>query len=1103
MKKIARIFFYSLLSLAVLCFFLPYAVKLKPVQARLTDILHLQLGIQADVDDMGWKWLPFPQIVLYNVSLVDDLVKIAYPHGAVGLGLARSIRFQPTVKLIADRPQIVFKSLSQTGKRDEKQIIDQRLRPPFVFLQIKKGHLLLPPDGVLEKFATEKAQAEIFDINADIALSPEGVEVKSTGRFSFADKILAHIRLEKNRSASPAMQKDLWQLDIRGENIDLTGARKKMLMLFGKHKTAQKIFDVVRGGRIKTGNYLFNGPAEDFKDLTAMKILLQADDVDILVPKVRLPLKHGTGPVVIEDGILTGHSLSVRLGTSSGQNGQVRIDLLKRNRAFEVDADVDADVKELRGWLINNLLVRHERVANELEKISAVRGRARGHLHIGGSSRHPVIKADVAESDSRIEYERFNYPVEIKSGLITIYQDRLTWDDASGGIGSQRIDSSRGAVKWSDGVQIDVDELIAHLDARSLLEEKLVRQALEKTMTSLIDAADGGLDIKHAEIHGPVNDFRKLSYNFNIDTDDLMVDSPLLPDIVRVTASGVRVTENRFVMPTGRIDTSDRQLTLQTDIAHDLWHDFSGRLTIKGIIGPQIARWVKTKHWVPDRFFPKIPCVLGPLTVSWNKKEKNVTGTIIPGSNEKNVVSSRLDLSLSEGRLALKELSITSMDESADMWFFLERGLQPSFKGGFKGSLKKETLDVLLEDNQFLTGSVSGDCEMVLNLNHVAAHRLTGDINVSWASLFFKGSRVLINSAVISGDESSVKIKRADLRINDESVMIDGRVYFPDEADIKTELNVTSRKLSAGNLNHFFGDLKDLLFGPVSPTKPALEREGLPSKDRPKTFSATGIINVDIKELLFNPERHDSPVPVKQFIGHDLSGTISLGPDNRIVATLTSGEVCNVKVSGTVGLPPEKTVLTLETDPEHKPEVQDLLDCLGVTDREMSGKYVLQAVISGTSGNWTDGHIKFKARKGRMKGLAVISKILTLVNVTELFSINVFKNFFTMGYPYKDMKLSGTITDNILTLEETQIIGEGLDIFFEGTVDLSTTALDMVAYVKPFKMVDSIVTLIPYVGKDLGDGEKSIAYIPFKIKGDIDNPDVFLVFEDKRKGNKP
>jgi len=100
------------------------------------------------------------------------------------------------------------------------------------------------------------------------------------------------------------------------------------------------------------------------------------------------------------------------------------------------------------------------------------------------------------------------------------------------------------------------------------------------------------------------------------------------------------------------------------------------------------------------------------------------------------------------------------------------------------------------------------------------------------------------------------------------------------------------------------------------------------------------------------------------------------------------------------------------------------------------------------------------------------------------------------------MKISGKIADNILTIDETQVLGEGLDIFFKGTIDLKTTALDMVAYVKPFKMVDSIVTLIPYVGKKLGEGEKSVAFIPFKIKGDLGDPDVFLIFEDKKKAQE-
>ena len=1074
--------------LAVVIFSLPYAVKLQPVQDALKQNLITRLDIEADISGLKWQWLPSPRIVLFDVTLKNEDMNVSFPYGAVATDFARSIRWRPGVKLILDKPEIDIQTLARTGTRDEKENAVRKSLPPFISLEIKKGHLLLPADGFLEKFATRKSETEISDINADIAISPDGFDLKSTCRLAFADKILAHVRLDRNRSHNLSQTANTWHLDIRGENIDLTGMREKVLTLFGGHRVARKICAIVRGGRVKNGGYLFDGPVEDFHNLASMKILARADGVNIQVPKIGLQLENGKGPVTIEDGVLSGQDLSARVESSTGRDGSITLDLLGRNHNIKLDVDVDADAKELRDWLMNNILARHEAVVAELGKITRVRGRVKGKLHIGDNLHHPVVKAEVTDSDSMIDYERFDNPIRFKKGRLSFYPDKMTWDKINGRIGSQQVVDSRGTVAWNDIVRLDVDNLSAHLDTGTLLQESLVRQALEKSGPVLVDSAGGRLDIEQAEIHGPVNDFKELTYDFKVSTDELTIDSPRLPDVVRIKTSGARISNSRIELPTSRMDLSGRQISLEMNLSHSLWRDFSGSLTVNGLMGEKIAQWVKKKGWVPARFFPKVPCYVDPLTVSWNQKEKSVKGKIIPGHSPNNVVSSRLDLNLSEDRLDLKTLSITSVDETADMSFHLDRGRHPSLKAAFDGSLKKETLDVLLENNQFLTGTISGDCEMAFSLNHDAAHRMTGDLDVSWAVLFLKDNRIVIDNAAISGEKAGFKINRANLKINDESVIIDGRVHFPDETDVKTELNVTSGKLSLANLQHLSTDLKNAMLDPESLSSPS--EHG---------FSASGIINFDIKQFIYNPEQVDPKVPVRRFVGHDFSGTINLEPGQGIVVSLLSGDVCGVQASGKIGIPPVKTSLTFQTDPKHKPEVQELLDCLGIKDREVSGKYVLDAAINGTPGNWTDGFIKFKARKGRLKGLVVISKILTLLNVTEFFSINVIKNFFTMGYPYKEMKVSGKIADNILTIDETQILGEGLDIFFKGTVDLTTTTLDMVAYVKPFKMVDSIVTLIPYVGKTLGDGEKSIAYIPFKIKGTLENPDVFLIFEDKNR----
>ncbi len=1102
MKKAARISVYSLLLLTVIFFSLPYAVKLEPVQAELKERLNSRFGVRADIAKVTWQWLPSPRVSLYKVGLSHQRLNISSSYGAVCPDIVGLIRRRPAVRLILEQPEIIVKSLRDDAGRKEKSGVDRKPSLPFVSLYIKNGHLLLPSDGFLKKLATQAPHLEIFEIDAEIAPSHDGFNVKSFFRPFFADRIASHVSLKKQRHRETGELKNYWRLDISGENIDLTAAREKVLLLFGEHNVARKICDIVRGGRAKTGRYIFQGYNRDFKNPDAMIISAFADNVDIHVPKIKLPLEQCSGPILIKDSALTGEFLSARLGNSIGRNGSIILNVFgRRDSAFRFAADLDADLKELRGWLINNLLFSQKPIVNELQKISNVQGRAKGRLHIGDSLGHFFAKVDVSESDGLVEYRRFENPVQLKKGIMTFYPDKLTWRGVSGRIGPQQIDDSEGSVFWKDDISVEVNKIDARLDAGPFLEEATSFPAIRKGLEPLIHSAAGLLEIKNMKVHGSLKDIKNLEYDFTAATDGLMVDTPLLPDQARIQTSEARIGSNRAVLLPVAVEMSGQRLMLETDLFHTAWKNFSGSLKITGTIEQEMAGWVKEKNWIPGPLFPGAPCLLDPLMVSFNKNKLNITGKIV-SARSTNSITTQLDLIVSENLVDLKNLAVSSGGDNARMWLRLDRGERPGLKAGFAGGLKKEALDIILANNRFLTGELRGNCELEYYFHRAAANRLKGDLKASGCVLPVKNNRIVIDKAAIGGHQSIITINQADLRLNDEYVTIDGRLYFfddadtmADKADIKTDLNLKSDYVSAKNIQRLFYGLKGV-FADSDFFENPLPQSGDPA------FLA-GNINFDIKEFQYNPDKEIFALAVKEFTGHDLSGAIILRqPGDMISVFILSGNVCGSNVTGIISVPPETTALTFHTGAGTESDALELLSCLGIEGARISGGYSLDAAIRGTLGNWTGGHVKFRSEKGRMHGLTIISKILTILNVTELLSLNTLKSFFTTGYPYSEMQVSGKIKDNMMTVDETKIIGEGLDIFINGTVDLDTTDLDLAANVKPFKTIDSIITLIPYVGKTLGEGEKSIAFIPFKIKGNLKEPDVFLI-SGPQAGEKP
>ena len=1089
MKKAVIVISAGLMLLAVTIFALPHVFRLKPAREALQKTVENRLGITVAMDHLTWAWFPRPRIFLFKTTVSHSSLDITCPYTVIYPDFAGLIRRQSAGRVALDRPEITVRTPAPSAGPSGDMAAEKRLPFAFTAVQINSGRLFFPATGALEKLAPRSPGLAVDEINADFRFSRRGFDLQGEALLPFAERVAARVSLEKRRRNKTGALKDYWLLDINGEGLDLTEARENVLLLFGEHPVARKVCDIVLGGRVATGHYSFQGYTADFKNLAAMRIAARAEDVAVTVPGINLPLEHGRGPVLIEDAVLTGEDLSVGLGNSEGRNGNVRLDLSGRTKAFQMAVDVDADVAELRDWLINNLLVKKPTVVEEIKKVTRAEGRAGGRLEIGDDLSHPVIKADVAASDSVLRYRRLRDPVRLQHGRLTVSPGSLAWEGLAGRIGPQRIDDSRGAVTWDGGSpKLAVEKIDGRLDGDALIEELRFYPAVAERLPSLVRSMAGAIEIKGLRAEGPLNRFRDWSYSLIAATDELMADTPLLPGKVRISAAEARLEDRRLVLSPLTVELSDQRLAVEADLAHQGWKNYAGRLRVEGRIDGRIAGWVKEKAWIPPRFFPKAPCRLAPLTVVWGEKQVSLEGAILFDQEHAGGPTVRLALALSPDRLDLKELIVSAPDENAELNFCFDRRFPPRLKARFAGSLSKKTLDLLLENNQFLTGVITGDGMLEYNSNPAMAHQASGTLSTNGCFLYVGENRLAVHQAELTGYQSYVQIDRADLALNDESLSAGGRIYFPDDADLKIGLVVDSDYVSAGNLQNFAADLKKMFAGSAD------RRE---SGDR---FSATGTIDVAVKEFRYNPVQADPDLPVKQFTGHDVVGTVRLDPGHRISGTIRSASICDLGVTGTVAMPPEKNVLQFRTPKGGRPDLQALLDCLGVTDRHISGRFKLDAAVDGTPGNWTGGHIELKAKDGKLKGLVILSKILTLLNVTELFSVNVFKNFFTLGYPYSEMTVSGKIVDNILTVDETKIIGEGLDIFFKGTADLKTGGLDMVAYVKPFKMVDSIVTMIPYVGKTLGEGEKSIAFIPFKIKGSVNNPDVFLIFEGQNGG---
>ncbi|MGB5747134.1 MAG: AsmA-like C-terminal domain-containing protein [Desulfobacterales bacterium] len=148
---------------------------------------------------------------------------------------------------------------------------------------------------------------------------------------------------------------------------------------------------------------------------------------------------------------------------------------------------------------------------------------------------------------------------------------------------------------------------------------------------------------------------------------------------------------------------------------------------------------------------------------------------------------------------------------------------------------------------------------------------------------------------------------------------------------------------------------------------------------------------------------------------------------------------------------------------------------------ELLSKSKPEAVVQSLTGN-----IAFSAKEGRIYRLGILAKILSILNVTEIYRGEV-PDLTGEGFAYRSMTANAEINGGKLIMKECAIDGASMGIACDGNIDFAEKKMDLTVLVAPFKTIDRLVDIIPLVGHVLGG---KLISIPFKAKGDLKDPDV-------------
>ena len=926
----------------------------------------------------------------------------------------------------------------------------------------------------------------------DLGFKKQGQEFQVMVRaLELTDPELTMSGVIERRSALTT-DESTWHIDLKAKEVDLSGARERILNLFGRQKVADLVCSIVLGGKAREATYFFEGTVQSFRELKSMTITADVDEASVHVPNVDLDLEETRGQIEIRNGILTGRDLSARLGDSLGTNGSITLGLVGEDKIFRLDIGLDADLSKLPALL--HKLVNHHGFRSELAMFSNLQGKTSGHLILGDRLKDISAHVAVSNIEGTVNYERIKWPIKITRGQLQVFPDNVKWSDIQGAVGPHSIHETEGTVEWKDGVSLDIRRLNASLDSGPLFAELNRYQVLQEALSRVLLSIDGPLEATDAWLKGPVKKPLKWEYGTTVATKGIDFHSPLLPGPSHAEDVSVRTDQENVQIFNCKMRLSDQEIELNGDLRHKHWQNWQGSLDLSGTARKGIVQWVKAKDWIPNLYFPGTPCTLNHLKVAWDPEKTGVKGEIISDLENKKGIKIKLDISSGLKGLSIKTLTITTPADKAILSVNLLRAPERKLLLNWEGCLKGGTLDKILEKNKILSGHIKGLSSLSCFLEDPSSARLKGSIEASELNwLWGVPEPISVNYANLEGHNSWSDIEKLSLEINDETVVSKGRASFS-EHNIDLDLDLKSESLSFKNLSRFIDPYKE---------KHPLQDPSYTYKTPSSSLSITGKINFDLDRFKYTSSK-DPAFPDKDqkvinyYIWQPLIGQMKLLPQGKIAVSVSSGTICGLDTTGTwrSGLGHELAKLVISTNHGKEVLFQDVLSCLGQDQDILEGSFSFNADIEGTLGNWQRGTVELRSSNGIIRRMTMLSKIFSVLNVIDLFSSNGLPNLFTRGFPFSLMDIKGDIKDNNLIIDYAIIEGKGLNLFGSGTIGLEHMDLDMTVLVAPLKTIDSIISKVPLLGKVIGGKDAVVVAFPVKIKGKIKDPEVTTLSPD-------
>lgn len=168
----------------------------------------------------------------------------------------------------------------------------------------------------------------------------------------------------------------------------------------------------------------------------------------------------------------------------------------------------------------------------------------------------------------------------------------------------------------------------------------------------------------------------------------------------------------------------------------------------------------------------------------------------------------------------------------------------------------------------------------------------------------------------------------------------------------------------------------------------------------------------------------------------------------------------------------------------------ELLHRKSILRGSLRGDFHLQGELGGAGFLPTSyGNFSVSVRDGVMRHSPVLSTIFSLLNVSQLFSLQL-PDVSMEGVPFTKLTAEVQIDKGVLSSEDFVFDSNAMIMSYVGKYDMVRDDLDLLVVVKPLGTVDKVVTNLPIAGWILGGEERALITAQFEVTGSGANPKV-------------